>query len=187
MRRFFQCEAVSLSTFRRPAGLTAQTALRLRLRTAGCRSSLRANMFTLMADVIRDSKSQGLDKLVLIILANHQNKVHDCCWPSLRTVAKEAGISQRRVRMAIANLIAIGEVRRLIGVEKWGTNRYFITLQPRQTMLEGEEQIAEEVGTIDRTPGTDCRLTSKQPAMEAAIEPDAFQMPRKSAKDWSDF
>lgn len=84
--------------------------------------------------VLHHSKAKLSSKLVLIGIANHYHSDDDRgAWPSQETLARYANISDRGVRKAIDQLVAIGELR----VETHGgpskdnykPNRYFITLE----------------------------------------------------------
>lgn len=56
------------------------------------------------------SASRGLDRLVLIVLAHHRNHLTGACYPSMRTIAREAGISLGKVAQSVATLVAMGEL-----------------------------------------------------------------------------
>lgn len=56
------------------------------------------------AAVESEFKLNTLERLVLIILAHHENRKTKRCFPSVATVAKIADKSERQVRRAIASL-----------------------------------------------------------------------------------
>lgn len=62
-----------------------------------------------VAWVLDSSQSRGLARLVLIALANHANE-EQVCWPSQRTIAREAGISLGAVSDQVRKLVDIGEL-----------------------------------------------------------------------------
>lgn len=62
-----------------------------------------------VAWVLDHSESRGVDRLVLISLANHANQ-DGMCWPAQRTVAKEAGIGNGTVANAVSRLVELGEI-----------------------------------------------------------------------------
>lgn len=64
-----------------------------------------------MAIALHHSKATGTAKLILIGIANHDGD--GGAWPSLRTLARYAGITDtRRIRRAIGTLESLGEIRR---------------------------------------------------------------------------
>lgn len=83
-----------------------------------------------MNAVWKSSKSTGRTKLVLLAIADHQGE--QGAWPSLGTLAKMAGASERSVQRDIEELERLGELR----VTRYGsptkgrnkTNLYFVTL-----------------------------------------------------------
>jgi len=83
-----------------------------------------------MNAVWRYSKSTGRTKLTLLAIADHQGE--QGAWPSLGTLAKMVGASERSVMRDIEQLEKLGE----LSVKKYGsptnsrnkTNLYFVTL-----------------------------------------------------------
>lgn len=64
-----------------------------------------------MAIALHHSRATGTAKLILIGIANHDGD--GGAWPSLRTLARYAGITDtRRIRRAIGTLENLGEIRR---------------------------------------------------------------------------
>lgn len=64
-----------------------------------------------VAWVLEHSKSKGTARLVLIALANRVGREDGECWPSMRTVASDAGVaSPSTVKDAVERLEALGEV-----------------------------------------------------------------------------
>lgn len=83
-----------------------------------------------MNAVWRHSKATGRTKLVLLAIADHQGE--QGAWPSLATLARMAGASERSVQRDIEELEKLGELK----VTRYGsptksrnkTNLYFVTL-----------------------------------------------------------
>jgi len=83
-----------------------------------------------MNAVWRHSKATGRTKLVLLAIADHQGE--QGAWPSLATLAKMAGASERSVQRDIEELEKLGELK----VTRYGsptksrnkTNLYFVIL-----------------------------------------------------------
>lgn len=56
-----------------------------------------------MAWVLKHSTTTGTDRLVLLSLANHANE-NGQCWPSVRTIAREANVTERAVQRSLASM-----------------------------------------------------------------------------------
>jgi hypothetical protein len=74
--------------------------------------------------VLDSSQSRGLSRLVLISIANHADKFGREAFPATKTIAGEAGVSEREVRYCVAELVELGEVRVDYKASKYGTNIY---------------------------------------------------------------
>ncbi len=59
--------------------------------------------------VLDESRSRGVDRLVLISLANHCDE-RLTAWPSVRTIAREAGVATNTVMAAVRRLVELGEL-----------------------------------------------------------------------------
>lgn len=81
--------------------------------------------FKITRAAIHNKNVYGLNKLVLIILADHEGNDYGS-WPSVARIADMAGISVRHCQRILRDLEEAGEIR----VEKQnghrGTNRYFV-------------------------------------------------------------
>jgi hypothetical protein len=81
--------------------------------------------------VLYHSKAKGAAKLVLWGIANHHSD-HGA-WPAISTLANYAGVTERRVKQIIRELVTLGEIH----VQEQGgfsnhqykTNRYHILIQ----------------------------------------------------------
>lgn len=121
-----------------------------------------------MNAVWRHSKATGRTKLVLLAIADHQGE--QGAWPSLATLAKMAGASERSVQRDIEELEKLGELK----VTRYGsptksrnkTNLYFVTLddvtisrivsddmtnQAHDMTNEADDVTPVVVGTLNRT------------------------------------
>jgi hypothetical protein len=63
-----------------------------------------------IAWVLDQSRAQGIDRLVLIALANHANAETGRCDPGQRRIAQEANCSPGMVTVSIRRLAELGEV-----------------------------------------------------------------------------
>lgn len=62
-----------------------------------------------ISDVLKNSRSTGLDKFVLVCLANYAGE-SGLAWPSVKRLADRCGISESSVHKCIKSLLALGEV-----------------------------------------------------------------------------
>jgi hypothetical protein len=112
--------------------------------------SIQAVAWTLEA-----SQSAGLARLVLISLANHANE-KDECWPSQRTIAREAGIALGSVSTQIQQLILLGEVVVVRKGTARRSTRYRIQRSPRERSVQSRtEQNHQEEVEVSTTSSSD--------------------------------
>lgn len=64
----------------------------------------------LLRRVLESSPSEGTDRLVLLVLAEHANDKTGECWPSVELIAREAAMSSRSAQRAIEALVERDEV-----------------------------------------------------------------------------
>ncbi len=114
-------------------------------------------------------------KLVLLILAHHMNHKTGRCFPSVATMARESGLSDRGVRLAVARLAKLG----LVELRGSTTRRHYrLNVATAAHGAEvSRETAAPDAGVVAATPaalaatpargaghsGTPCRLTGKEP------------------------
>lgn len=82
-----------------------------------------------MSLVLHHSKANGAGKLVLIGIANHQSD--SGAWPAVSTLAKYAGVSERRVQQLVRELEETGELVTRIqegGRGQYKTNLYWVNV-----------------------------------------------------------
>ncbi len=80
---------------------------------------------------------------VLWCLADHHNPNEGCCWPSVRTVAAQSGLSDRRVREIHAALECRGVIQRRSRMRSDGSqtsNAYFFPALGLGALLPGSQQ-----------------------------------------------
>lgn len=83
--------------------------------------------FKLVKKVIHSDRVDGMHKLVLIILADYVNEAKgNAAWPSVTTVALQAGASIRHTRRIIRELETEGVLRTIRQAGLRGTNKYVI-------------------------------------------------------------
>ena len=85
--------------------------------------------FKLVKKVIHSDRVDGMHKLVLIILADYVNETKgNAAWPSLTTVALQAGASIRHTRRIIRELETEGVLTTIRQAGRYGTNKYVINV-----------------------------------------------------------
>lgn len=119
-----------------------------------------------MTIALHHSKARGTTKLVLLGIANHQGD--GGAWPSIRTLARYGGVSERSVQRALRELEDLGEIRTHIQQGGMGVpasvrpNRYEVTLtcppdcdRSQQHRMSGEVKTAVHMGVDGQTPTGD--------------------------------
>jgi helix-turn-helix protein len=87
--------------------------------------------FELVADVFNHSKTKGLDRLVLLAIANFAHAKTGKCFPSISSIAGKCGITDRTVQRCITRIKGLGELSIIPGGTfdgKLRANEYRITL-----------------------------------------------------------
>lgn len=83
--------------------------------------------FKLVKKVIHSDRVDGMHKLILVILADYVNENKgNAAWPSVTTVALQAGASIRHTRRIIRELEAEGVLKTIRQAGRYGTNKYVI-------------------------------------------------------------
>ena len=83
--------------------------------------------FKLVKKVIHSDRVDGMHKLILIILADYVNEAKgNAAWPSVTTVALQAGASIRHTRRIIRELETEGVLKTQKQAGRYGTNKYVI-------------------------------------------------------------
>jgi hypothetical protein len=78
-----------------------------------------------LAWVFDHSQAEGVDRLVLLALANHYHAETGECFPGQRQVAREANCSQATITRAVRRLVELGEVTAVAGVGRATTRYHF--------------------------------------------------------------
>lgn len=83
--------------------------------------------------VLECSEAKGITRLVLIGLANHAND-RGICFPSMRTLAREAHVSLGAVSASIDRLTTLGEVEIIQPGDNRRSTRYRLTYKSVREM-----------------------------------------------------
>ena len=91
------------------------------------------------------STSAGLDRLVLLAIADHADEFGGSAWPSLTRLAEMCGLSRRSVIRSVDRLVESGELERLRGGGRAGrggvSNGYRIHLKWCQGVTSDREAL----------------------------------------------
>ena len=90
----------------------------------------------MMSWVLDHSRSKHGARLVLIAVANCMNTPNSWAWPSNKELQRQTNLTERAVRLAVAELIELGELAVDLNSGPGGCNRYRVitTVAPRQIL-----------------------------------------------------
>lgn len=122
--------------------------------------------FKLVKKVIHSDRVDGMHKLILVILADYVNEAKgNAAWPSVTTVALQAGASIRHTRRIIRELEAEGVLKTQKQAGLRGTNKYVIDVDipvdnsaGADTHVRGRADIYDTKGGHMRHPGADTHV-----------------------------
>lgn len=97
------------------------------------------------AAIVTDAPTDAA-KLVMFVLAHHHNHETGACFPSVRRVAKESGLSERGVRLGMAALVEAGLIRKRratkMGANPFETSNHYELLFLRNAPAEQQDLFA---------------------------------------------
>jgi hypothetical protein len=104
--------------------------------------------------VLENSKAIGTDRLVLTILAYHQNDETGECFPSHDLLCQEVGIKKRGLVYCLNRLEALKEIQIIRGLGKGNNSKYRITLDGQKVHDHAPLQDDQKVHpTVQRVHG----------------------------------
>jgi len=118
--------------------------------------------------VWKKSKAKGGTLLVLLAIADYANEKHDdVAWPSVRTLAAKARMTERNVQLALKRLEKSGELAIEPGKGPYRTNLY------RVKIVQGEEfsGLKTPTGEGEKFDMEGVKPTSPNPLSESLKEP----------------
>lgn len=93
--------------------------------------------------VFDNSKAQGIERLILLVIADHCNVEGENAFPRVSVIARRANVTERTVRRRINDLVALGELQ---VIQRPGTsNLYKIVIPGLNADDEPVQQKQEEV------------------------------------------
>ncbi len=117
------------------------------------------------------SKAPGIQKLVLLAIAEHAHPDGTGAYPSVRRLVGMTGLAERTVQYALRALVRLGELKVSVGTGPHGCNEYAIT-------LGGELEACPASGGAPRVPG----MTSS-PAPHSANPPQPLHPNQEQKPD----
>jgi len=135
-----------------------------------------------MSDVWRHSAADGLDRLVLLAIADNANDEDGAAWPSILHLAAKTRLHRTTVLRSVRRLETLGE---LVVTRSFGRgSRYRIRIEPVAPCAtgSGERPVAESdhtgsgerlvpVAESDRTSRSGATLNHQEPSGEPSREP----------------
>jgi hypothetical protein len=90
---------------------------------------------------MKHSRSKGIARLVAVAIAGHADENGRKAWPSIPTLSREAGVSERGVYRALRELSSMGELKTTSGGGRTRSNRYCLILVAAQKELPFQETV----------------------------------------------
>lgn len=142
-----------------------------------------------VAWVLDHSQARGFARLVLISLANHADKETGECFPSMRSISREAGISLGSIPAKIRDLVEIGEVVIVDPGDARRSARYQLTFATQPALgtpvetadsvlgeRSGDERTVQPMGRAQRSSGERSGAErTVQPRSERSVQPRSEQ------------
>jgi len=115
------------------------------------------------------SQSKGIDRLVLLAIADHASDDGGDAWPSIPTLMTKTGLSERGVQSAVHRLVELGElVIETAGGGRGHSNHYRVVLNPAP---ETPYEKPRSVNGVSETPNGKPRLGVPETPHETSINP----------------
>ena len=134
----------------------------------------------MMSWVLDHSRSKHGARLVLIAVANCMNTPNRWAWPSNKELQRQTNLTERAVRLAVAELIELGELAVDLNSGPGGCNRYRVitAVAPPANFAPGKDCPPEiSAPRQDLPPGESVQLNGHTPAK---IAPPAESAPRQN-------
>jgi biotin operon repressor len=87
--------------------------------------------------LIWDSPLEAREKFVLLAMALYLNTKTGTCWPGLKRLSDQTGLSEKSIRRAIKTLESIGAIemtKRASDTGRWVSNEYRIDLEKLESL-----------------------------------------------------
>jgi hypothetical protein len=111
------------------------------------------------------------EKLLLFVLSDYHNTVKRICWPSLKTIAEEALMSERNASRLLESLERKGILHRVVGTGRGKTTCYrFVELDGKDDILASFSDVKADT-KADRKGDKSNGVIRKEPVLEPVLEP----------------
>lgn len=77
--------------------------------------------------VFENSKAQGIERLILLVIADHCNSEGEHAFPRISVIARRANVSERTVQRKLSDLVSLGELEVL---KRQGTSSLYKIVTP---------------------------------------------------------
>jgi len=118
--------------------------------------------------VIEHSAARLADRLVLLSIANHADRVGRDAFPSYETIGREAHVTPRQAKRSVVRLVEMGELAYVEGGSQYGTNLYDLVLMGGDRLSPPGD--ADVTGGGDNYDRKRARM-SPEPSLEPSLEP----------------
>lgn len=88
--------------------------------------------------VFDNSKAQGIERLILLVIADHCNVEGENAFPRVSVIARRANVTERTVRRRINDLVALGELE---VIQRPGTSNLYRIVIPG---LNADEELIQQ-------------------------------------------
>ena len=131
-----------------------------------------------MARVFNKSKATGVDRFVLLSIADNAWDNGTNAWPSIARICHKTGLGRRTVQRSINNLIAIGELARherpghssmfeVLITDDWPDN---VFIEPKSEVAEKAPKKAAKTKTTDVEVFKEKKPTKEDPVWTAMLD-----------------
>lgn len=131
--------------------------------------------------VLKHSRSRNGARLVLIAIADSTNEHGTCAWPSVKTLAAKANLSERSVQGALKELVKLGELKVEWNQGPYGSNWYTVLMRqaPAESAPPQNVRPADSAGmdtgtesdTIPQDPPQNLRPAESAPPQNSTETP----------------
>lgn len=101
--------------------------------------------------VFENSKAQGIERLILLVIADHCNSEGEDAFPRISVIAKRANVSERTVKRRLQDLVDLGELKivrrhgtsslyKIVTSKKKSSSKNVVPLEPKTKKTKKRER-----------------------------------------------
>lgn len=101
--------------------------------------------------VFENSKSQGIERLILLVIADHCNSEGEDAFPRISLIAKRANVSERTVKRRLQDLVQLGELEivkrqgtsslyKIVTAQSSPSSKVIVPLEPKKKATKTRER-----------------------------------------------